>query len=233
MSRHSEIFTAIRAMPGLEVDRVQIVGTTFEARVLGRGPSLHRTGMRWEGDLTDGVEVALAPYMELQRSREAVASALGFDPGTPALLCELSHLVVDRLLLRHSPMATVDDIAGTVRKLTQLSVPGLQKALLTAGVVISDSDDAADPRPRVTLDQSVTCGSYDGRALTISIPDVLPDTILNAAAGRLVREVVDIDLPDPLGPFADRRVTRLVQHVWTERTTVIVYTDADWVPLTD
>lgn len=227
-SPHQAVFDAVNAVPGCTADRVTRRGDAFEARVMCLGPSLHRTGTVWKGELDD-VAGSLAPYVALQTMRCARAAQLGIDPLAPDPT-RLDHILVDRLLREFSPGALEGDVDRVVGRANQLSMPGLQAAVLVGSVILLDSEDD-DPRPRALADRSMPNCGYDGRAVTFPTLQQLPDTVVSAAVGLPVRSLVVLDLDDCMLPFIDRTITHVSIHAFSDTRMVSVYTRPDWVPL--
>lgn len=228
-SPHSAIFAAINAVSGCTADKVSIHGRAFfEARVMCLGPSLHRTGTMWKGEVAT-FEDDLAPFIAVQTLRRARSEALGLDPDEPDA-SRLDHILVDRLLRDFSPGAVIGDVERVVARGNQLSMPGAQEAVLVSGVILMDSQDD-DPRPRALVDRSMQACSYDGRTVMLSTMQTLPGAAVVAAVGRRVRDVFDVDLGEHMAPFLDRTITHLSEHDWSGSRTYGIYTQPDWVPM--
>jgi hypothetical protein len=228
-SPHSAIFAAVNAVPGCTADKVSIRGgTSFEARVMCLGPSLHRTGTMWKGEV-ETLEDDLSPFVAIQTLRRARAEALGLDPDKPDA-ARLDHILVDRLLRDFSPGAVIGDVDRVVARANQLSMPGAQEAVLVSGVILMDPQDD-DPRPRALVDRSMQACSYDGRTVMLSTLQTLPGAAVIAAVGHRVRDVFDVDLGEHMAPVLDRTITHLTVHDWSDAKTYGIYTRPDWVPM--
>lgn len=228
-SPHSAISAAINAVPGCTADRMSVIGNTaFEARVMCLGPSLHRTGTMWKGEVAT-FEDDLAPFAAIQTMRRARAEALGLDPDKSDAT-RLDHILVDRLLRDFSPGALIGDVERVISRAPALSMPGAQEAVLVSGVILMDSQDE-DPRPRALVDRSMMACSYDGRTVMLSTAQALPGAAVIAAIGHRVRDVFDVDLGEHMAPFLDRTITHLSEHDWSGAKTYGIYTQPDWVPM--
>ena len=231
--------TAIAKLPGCSCERMALTGnTTLSGRVIGWGPSLHRTGMAWgatPAHLDDaGVLAAFEPAMAVQRRRAAVAAELGLagsgrhlQPASESI----GHLVADRILIGMFGARVLFDAVGmpTLRLLAR-SVPARDTRVEVGDFTFVDAgalegDACGDLRPRVLRKVSAGEVRYDGH--TLSFPHALPDTVLVAAVGRAVGDVVDLSrLGRAMLPLADREVVAARHDVVVDRTELV--TLADW-----
>ena len=202
------------SLPGCRSDRFALEGNTvLTGRVMGWGPSLHRTGLAWAATPVrmdaDAIAAAFQPYVEVQRRRIALASSLGLDTAEQPDPGLLSHMVTDRLLLAWD--ADLRAVAPRrLARLNQLSRAGREGWLGTGDLLVADAgaldgDDAADPRPRLLYASATHWGEYNGR--TVTVFRAMPESLLPAAVGRRLGEVVDLGTSEPkLGDLGARTV---------------------------
>lgn len=233
----------VATIPGCHADRFQTEGNTvLSGRVIGRGPSLQRTGLAWaampasfeEAD----VEAALAPYVALQMERWNAAVALGLGD-TLATQGGIEHIVVDRCLRLHDAdviggNGRTGEIARQSTRLNQYSRPGLDGIMTFGSVTFADpgllpGDDvnaAHDLNPRALARSGTDWGGYDGARLFIA--RTIPETLVIQLPGRRVRDVLDpAMIEDALQPIADRTILDAEQSGGR----LVLTTRPDWTPL--
>lgn len=202
-------------LPGCRAERFALeANTVLSGRVMGWGPSLHRTGLAWAATPAhmdaEAIATAFAPYMEVQRRRIALAAALGLDTTEQPDPGLLSHMVTDRLLL-----AWDRDLRAVaprrLARLNQLSRAGREEWIGAGDLLVADAgslegDDEDDPRPRLLYASATHWGEYNGR--TVTVFRTMPESLIPAAAGRTLGEVVDLGTSEPqLDGLRSRTIT--------------------------
>lgn len=189
----NHVIEIIDAIAGLSCGSVSLAGnTTLSGRFMGWGPSLHRTGLRFEfapSSLLDAdIETALEPYLAVQRDRRDRASALGLGASEQPPATRLAHIDIDRLVAR---LAT--ELTSTMREwpahMRSKSMPASDEGVTHGTLHIRDGRDG-DIRPKAVLATPMPWGAFDGERLVIT--GVLPETALNALIGRPVRDAIEI-----------------------------------------
>jgi len=195
--------------------------------VQGWSPSLHAHRMRWGtktsevGSTDDQVAAALgglAAELDNQRARIARAAKLGIDKPLPAGdHAPIYHMRIDEglaaLMLERD--ADFERFMRTIRRsvstLNAMSSSGWHDSL-----VGDDSIDGDRWSRRVELAPGV---GYDGRQLEIQNV-ALPDSIISAAAGRLLGEVVEV--PSAIADHVVVAASTFVNETLPPRTAIIV-----------
>jgi len=195
--------------------------------VQGWSPSLHAHRMRWGTKASDGGSpdeqlaaalVGLSAEMDNQRARIARATKLGIEKPLPASdSAPIYHMRIDEglaaLMLERDPdfERFMRSIRRSVSTLNAMSSSGWHDSL-----VGDDSIDGDRWSRRIELAPGI---GYDGRQLEIQ--DVaLPDSIVSAAAGRLLREVAEV--PAAVADHVVVAASTFVNETMPPRTAIIV-----------
>lgn len=223
------------AIPGCEAQHFQLEGNTIlTGRVMGWGPSLHRTGLTWAfnkpADPTpETIAAALAPYVETQLRRIGQAKALGLAGDRQPDNDHIAHIVSDRVLLETSP-TLVRDMQKLAGKMVSNTISGKDTTHVWLALRIAEGPES-DPRPRLQVDHTYNSIIYDGTSLFIH--QVIPDTLATALPGVRINQVVSID--DGTGERAARIMHaighRVIRSAKAEPGALTLHFDGDWVPV--
>lgn len=178
------------SLPGCEAQRFALEGNTvLSGRVMGWGPSLHRTGLSWAVTphkmTPEAIEDALTPYLDIQRGRIAAAKQLGLDDKTQPE--GVDHMVVDSVLLDLVPTWR-EDAKRAVSRFFTFSISGRDTHLDRFGIAVSDGCPEK-PQPRYTARTYIDDIIYDGTVLMI-MGQRPPDSIVMSMTGMSIGNVV-------------------------------------------
>jgi len=225
------------AIPGCEAQRFALEGNTIlSGRVMGWGPSLHRTGMTWAcnvpADRThEGIAAALSRYVETQMRRIGQAGALGLATDRQPATDQVAHIVADRVLLEVKP-DIVAEMHRAIGKMISGTVSGTDTRHAWLGTRIGEGTEN-DPRPRLWADAYYDAIVYDGSSLLVR--QAIPDTLAAALPGRRVDEVVSID--GGTGACAAGIVGaighRTIHWAKSDPGALTLHFDGDWIPVTE
>lgn len=221
----------VNAIPGCDAQRFALEGNTvITGRVMGWGPSLHRTGMAWAAHPTDmsveAITKALQPYINIQQSRVAVAKQIGL--ATDKQPEGIDHIVIDRELLDIRPDAP-SHVEGAIARLDQLSISGKRTHLTSFAVTVSD-DPGYDRAPRCTFAKDLDDFIYNG--VMLFFKHSAPETITTALQGRKVEDVVSItDKSTDAAKLIEKIAKRKITSADNEFGKLAIHFDGDWVSL--
>ena len=221
------------ALPGCTAERFALEGNTvLTGRVLGHGPSLHRTGMTWAATPATldrrGIAAAFSRHVKLQERRHAAARRLGFSGNGPGIE-RLDHLLVDRMLRHQMGSELFEEVRQVLGKLKTFAFGGKDDRIRHGGVVLRDGDltGSGSVRPTVVRGTKTAWGFYDGER--VSITGEIPASLVGSLAGRKVGDVIDAGAAEPkLSRLSDRTI--LSAEV-DEGGLLVLTTEADWVGL--
>lgn len=223
------------AIPGCEAQHFQLEGNTIlTGRVMGWGPSLHRTGLTWAfnkpADPTpETIAAALAPYVETQLRRIGQAKALGLAADRQPDNEDIAHIVSDSVLLETSP-TLVRDMQKLIGKMVSNTISGKDTTHVWLALRIAEGVES-DPRPRLQIDHFFEEMAYDGDSLFVA--RAIPDTLAIALTGRTLDEAVSID--GETSPRAARVMRaighRVIRSTRAEAGAITLRFDGDWVPV--
>lgn len=223
------------AIPGCEAQHFQLEGNTIlTGRVIGWGPSLHRTGLTWAfnkpADPTpETIAAALAPYVETQMRRIEQARALGLVGDRQPDNDQIAHIVSDSVLLENSP-TLVKDMVKMIAKMVSNTISGKDTKHVWLALRIAEGIET-DPRPRLQVDHFFEEMAYDGDSLFVA--RAIPDTLAIALTGRTLDEVVSIDgETSPRAAQVMRAIGhRVIRSTRAEAGAITLRFDGDWVPV--
>lgn len=227
----NHVIETIDAMTGLSCGSVSLAGNaTLSGRFMGWGPSLHRTGLRFEFtpkslDLAD-IDAALEPYLAVQRDRRARAAALGLGDSDQAAPTRLAHIDVDRIVARLSVQLTAV-LREWPSHMRTMSVPASDEGFTHGGLHIRDGRDG-DIRPKAVLAVAMPWGAFDGELLVINA--TLPETALTALVGRPVRDAIEIK---PGIPAMDELGDRTILEAHATAGLATLHVTPDWTSIPD
>lgn len=209
------------AIKRLTAEPMKKGGTSIDVRirVWGWSPSLNLVKMSWRAAVPETAPAeqgatlleAFAQHIAIQRRRAAEGLALG--TAAPFGMCDLNggrsdtqwrHILVDArlaVLLEESREEGFDRESTNALFDVHNPEEGSHDGLEDEYEAEVDDDDC-NPieglhhgvRGRVLfLDTPVGDGSYDG--FRLRLPRTLPDTLLSAAVGRRLGEIVDVPIP--------------------------------------
>lgn len=222
------------AIPGCQAQRFALeANTVLTGRVMGWGPSLHRTGLAWACTPATmdeaGIRAGLEPYVAIQRRRIAAAEALGLATDAQPPLDAIGHIVTDRVLLAMAP-ALRRDLDQALGKTIQSGMSGRDGEYSWLLTRLLDGD-ACDPRPRLVADHAFGDMVFDG--ISLLLPHHIPETLVGSLAGRRVAEVVSADDHDASPEAALVRMLRDRAIVSAEHRGggLTLRFEGDWTPV--
>lgn len=221
---------ATLGLPGCTVSRVhQVIDPSvpgldqWDVAVIGWGPTLHATHMRWrvKASTETGVLVALDPHIERQHARRGFARSLGMSDERHPTLADLGHVALDRVLLRMLDGRHRNIEAAVTAVCTGY---GDQDGRIVNDTALRARDAGVDPpNPRLAIGLRSGTNNFDGE--TLSFRGVLPESVCSAAVGRPLAALIAVggDLED----IADRTIVDVVSRNGSVHVTM----RGDWVTL--
>lgn len=201
----------IESVPGCRLSHASVGALGLAIRFTGWTPSLHKGGFAMlltppDDPGTGMIEDLLQPAMTSMNMRRHAAMALGHDGAEPLPYAELSHLMIETLVLDGEPELKNLIPALVSRQLQANALPAQDAITDSAGRTASVRIAAPagdDPNPHIHAVVTRGWGLFDGTTLTLR--RLLPETVVSMLPGRRVGDVLDpILLRRGLVPLADR-----------------------------